>query len=74
MKWFNKLFEKKEKPQEEEPKEEVRQIPSPLPKSAWVCNFCKGAIEPGERWSKFVGSYFHKQCFKQIKRGSFSGQ
>ena len=86
MGFFNNLFKKKEKKQIEDtlkyesvdefkdkPKEEVVQIPSPVPKDQWVCEYCKGTIDVGERWSKKGGMYFHKQCYKLIKRGAFNG-
>lgn len=73
MSWIKNLFGKKEEVVVQ-PKEEIQQIPSPVPKEAWICDYCKGSIDVGERWSKFQGKYFHKACFKLIKRGAFAGQ
>lgn len=57
----------------ENPKEEpTKYIPSPVPQSEWVCVWCQGTIDPGERWSKFGGAYYHKQCLKQAQRGAYS--
>lgn len=54
MSWIKNLFGKKEEVVVQ-PKEEIQQIPSPVPKEAWVCDYCKGSIDVGERWSKFQG-------------------
>jgi hypothetical protein len=64
-------------------KEEVKQveqpiaqadIPSPVDKKLWVCEACKGTIDVGERWSKFNGSWYHKICFKKLKRMGYNSQ
>jgi len=70
FKRFLGLGKKEEIKQIEEP---IKQIPSPLPSKEWVCNACNGTIDPGERWSKFQGNYYHKECFKQLKKGVFNG-
>jgi hypothetical protein len=70
MKFLKNIFKKKEVQPIEEP---IQQVPSPLSKDQWVCNFCGGTIDCGERWSKFQGKYYHKQCFKKMKQGVSSG-
>jgi hypothetical protein len=70
MKFLKKLF-KKEK--EEKKQVENQFIPSPVPKEQWICDFCNGTIDCGERWSKFQGKYYHKQCFKKMKQGIQGG-
>jgi len=67
----DKFFSKEDKKPEEKVAEKVlsaQDIPSPLPKELWVCELCKGTIDPGERWSKFNSKYYHKPCFKDLKR------
>jgi hypothetical protein len=69
--WLSKLFGKEEKKgQVEQPQQS---IPSPVPQKEWICKACNGTIDPGERWSKFQGQYYHKQCYKQLKNGVFNG-
>ena len=71
MGFFGNLFKKKKGTEKVE--EPQKQIPSPLPQDEWVCEYCRGSIDCGERWSKFDGKYYHKACFKLIKRGAFNG-
>jgi len=72
MGFLKKLFNKEEK--EEKKPELPHYVPSPLAKDKWVCFLCQGTIDCGERWSKFQGNYYHKQCFKNMKRGIHSGE
>jgi hypothetical protein len=71
MSWISNLFKKEKK--EERVIEEPSFIPSPIKQEDWKCNFCEGTIDVGERWSKFQGKYYHKFCFKKMKRGVSSG-
>ena len=68
----DKKLTKQEEKIEEAIKEEAP-IPSPLPKDLWVCKACGGTIECGESFSKFNGAWYHKQCFKAMKRGIYNG-
>lgn len=65
------LFSTEKKTKQEEIVEQISEqqsFPSPVPKELWVCDACKGTIDVGERWSKQAGKYFHKQCYKLIKK------
>ena len=79
MGWFGNLFKKKDKEElkteevKEQPKPQSEWIQSPVPKEQWVCEGCKGSIDVGERWSKFNGKYYHKQCYKQLKKIAMGG-
>lgn len=76
MGFFDKLkqtfFSEKKETAIEKVAEEITEqqsFPSPVPKDLWVCDACKGTIDVGERWSKQGGKYYHKPCYKIIKRG-----
>lgn len=70
----NIFFEEEKKTKQQEKAEQIlsteKPIPSPLPKELWICDACRGIIDCGERWSKQAGRYYHKQCYKEIKRGT----
>jgi hypothetical protein len=78
---IRKIFKKKEVKKTPEQKQQEKlaailpekDIPSPLPQKLWVCELCTGTIDPGERWSKFNGKWYHSQCFKALKKGVYNG-
>ena len=61
MSWIKNLFKKKEKIEKLEIVEE--------PKVEWQeCFYCKQIIYEGDRYAKQQGKYFHKKCYKEMKR------
>ena len=63
MKWFKKMFFKKEK--EDVPEIEEAVIPAGF--KVRKCAACGGDILPGEKWTKQIGIWFHRSCWKKGK-------
>lgn len=62
---FNFLFKKKKEVESPVQEEAIEQEPA---KTRGECFYCKNQILEGERWSKQQGKYFHKKCYKELKR------
>ncbi len=70
MKWFKKLLGLKENKVEEEVIEESTPIqPTNINKKIRICKICQGEIGLDERYTKKMGIYFHKNCWKKQRRG-----
>jgi hypothetical protein len=80
MGFFDKIFSKEKKTGAEKQAEEmVKENPSYSQASIEniaICNGCGGQIEGTPRLQKFNGKlmYFHKRCFKALKKGQLPKQ
>jgi len=37
------------------------------------CSYCHRPMYEGDKWSKQAGKYFHRNCYKELKRKAFNG-
>ena len=70
---FNWLFGKKEEPKKEEvvetPVEEVKV--SPVAQNQEIratCKICRQPIYIEDKYTKQVGDYYHRGCWKEVKK------
>jgi len=63
MKWLSRLFNRKQREEEQEIEEEAVLYPG----QQYECDLCQEGIYPNEQ-KKFGGKRFHKKCFKELKK------
>jgi len=61
MGWIKDLFKAKEKVPEVPKLDENREIRG-------YCSMCGKVIEIGEGYTKLLGKYYHRPCWKQMKK------
>jgi|AntAceMinimDraft_14_1070370.scaffolds.fasta_scaffold297102_2 hypothetical protein len=64
MGWLKKLFSKEVKEVEETQVVYSMKIPE---RKSRICKMCNSEIKPEQKYSKKLGYYFHRDCWKKAR-------